>query len=136
MSETGQKHLILILAREFASKLATAAFITDGEGKLVYYNEQAETLLGRGFAEAGEMPAEEWPNLFAIEHLDGRPMTLEEMPEGIALLERRPAHDACRITSLDGHHRELAVTAFPLFARGADFVGTVIFFWEPSDNGN
>jgi hypothetical protein len=57
------------------------------------------------------------------------------MPEGIALLERRPAHDSYQITSLDGHRRELAVTAFPLFGRGADFVGTAIFFWEPSDGG-
>jgi PAS domain-containing protein len=136
MSETGQKNLILILAREFASKLATATFITDAQGKLVYYNEPAEIILGRAFAEAGEMPAEEWPELFAVEHLDGQPMALEEMPEGIALLERRPAHDSYRITSLDGQQRALAVTAFPLFAREADFVGTAIFFWEQSDDGD
>jgi PAS domain-containing protein len=134
--EAGQKNLILILAREFASKLATAMFITDAEGKLVYYNEPAETLLGRTFAEAGEMPAEEWPDLFAVEHLDGRPMALEEMPEGIALLERRPAHGSYRITSLDGHEREFAVTAFPLFARATEFVGTAIFFWEASNGGD
>jgi PAS domain-containing protein len=132
VGETIQKSLILILAREFASKLATATFVTDAAGKLVYYNEPAEVLLGRTFAEAGEMPAEEWPELFQVRFPDGRPMALEEMPEGIALLERRAAHAGYRITGLDGQERELAVTAFPLFARANEFVGTVIFFWEPS----
>ena len=58
MGETLHKSLILILAREFASKLATATFISDAAGRLVYYNEPAERILGRTFAEAGEMPAE------------------------------------------------------------------------------
>ena len=52
------KNLVLILAREFASKLATPTFVNDAEGTLVYYNEPAEGVLGRSFAEAGEMPAE------------------------------------------------------------------------------
>jgi PAS domain-containing protein len=134
MSVTTHKSLILILAREFASKLATAMFITDAAGRLVYYNEPAEVLLGRTFAEAGEMPAEEWPELFAVRFLDGRPMALEQMPEGIALLERRAAHGAYRITSLDGRDRAFEVTAFPLFARETEFEGTVILFWEQSED--
>ena len=133
MGETLHKSLILILAREFASKLATATFISDAAGRLVYYNEPAERILGRTFAEAGEMPAEEWPELFHVRFKDGRPMPLEQMPEGIAHLERRAAHDNYRITGLDGRERELSVTAFPLFARANDFVGTVIFFWEESE---
>src|SRR2546421_9164329 len=79
VGETVQKSLILILAREFASKLGTATFITDASGKLVYYNEPAESILGRTFGEAGEMPAEEWPSVFHVRFPDGRPMALEEM---------------------------------------------------------
>ena len=69
-----QKNLVLILAREFASQLATPMFVTDAVGDLVFYNEPAEMLLGRTFAEAGELPASEWPELFQIERLDGSPM--------------------------------------------------------------
>jgi len=69
-----QKDLILILARELASKLATAMFIADAKGGLVFYNEPAEEILGRTFAEAGEMSAESWTSLFDPETLDGRPM--------------------------------------------------------------
>jgi PAS domain-containing protein len=55
-----QRHLVLILAREFASNLATATLIADNLGRLVFYNEAAEAVVGRRFAEAGEMQLDEW----------------------------------------------------------------------------
>jgi PAS domain S-box-containing protein len=129
--ERRQKNLVLILARELASKIATATFVADAEGNLVYYNEAAEKILGRTFAEAGEMPATEWAQLFEVEELDGGAMPLERMPAGIALLERRPAHHSFRIAGLDGAKREISVTAVPLLARTDDLVGVVAIFWEP-----
>lgn len=57
-------------------------------------------------------------------------MPLEEMPGGIALLERRPAHGAMRIVGLDGERREISVTSFPLLARPDELVGVVAIFWE------
>jgi PAS domain-containing protein len=125
-----QKNLILILARELASKLATATFIADADGELVFYNEPAEEILGRPFAEAGELSAETWTSLFHPETLDGQPMALTEMPSGIALLERRPAHDIFRITCLDGRTRVVSVTGVPLFAQADRFVGMLAIFWE------
>ena len=125
-----QKDLIIIIAREFASKLATPMFVMDAAGRLVFYNEPAEEILGRTFAEAGEMAADEWPALFAPETPDGAPVGLEQMPAGVALLERRPAHGALRITGLDTRRREISVTAFPLFAHVGDLVGVVAVFWE------
>ena len=50
-----QKHLILILARELASNLATPTLITDENGTVVFYNEAAETVIGGPFAEIGEV---------------------------------------------------------------------------------
>jgi PAS domain-containing protein len=125
-----QKELVLILAREFASKLATPMFVADRHGDLVFYNEPAEEVLGRTFAEAGEMPAGQWTLLFRPEDLQGRPLSLEAMPSGIALRERRPAHGTFRITGLDGRRRVVSVTAFPLFARAEEFSGMVSIFWE------
>ena len=71
------KHLALIIARELASQLSTATFISDASGDLVFYNEAAEEILGRTYAEAGAMPAAEWPSLFRMEDLDGTPLPLE-----------------------------------------------------------
>jgi PAS domain-containing protein len=130
VDERQQKSLVLILAREFASKLATATFVANADGELVFYNEPAEEILGRTFSQAGEMAADEWTALFRPETLAGEPMTLGQLPSGIALLEREPAHDVFRITGLDGRKRIVSVTAFPLFAHADQFVGMFSVFWE------
>ena len=48
-----QRPLELILARNFLSSVSTAAFLVDGEGMIVFYNEAAGDLLGPRFEEAG-----------------------------------------------------------------------------------
>src|ERR1041385_8610125 len=111
-----QKSLVIILAREFAANLATPLFIVDPTGRLVYYNEPAEQVLGRRFAETGEIPAEEWSTVFSPTHVDGSAMEFDELPLGVALRVRQPAHNMMRIVGLDGIARTIAVTAFPLFA--------------------
>jgi PAS domain-containing protein len=126
-----QKHLVLILAREFASNLATPTLITDERGYLVYYNEAAEEVIGRSFSEVGEMPLDEWSAQFSPRSIEtDEPIPLEQRPTGIALNDRRAAHERIRITSVDGVHREDAVTAFPLFAHTDELVGTVTIFWR------
>jgi PAS domain-containing protein len=125
------KHLVLILAREFASNLATPTLITDERGLLVFYNEAAEDVLGRPFAEAGEMPLDDWSSQFSPRAIGSdEALPLEQRPTGIALSERRAAHERIRITSVDGVEREVAVTAFPLFAHADELVGTVTIFWR------
>jgi PAS domain-containing protein len=127
------KHLALIIARELASQLSTAAFIADADGNLVFFNESAEAILGRTFAEAGAMPASEWATLFRIEDESGTPLPLEKVPGWIALAEKRPAHARICIVGLDGERRAISVTAMPLFAQPTEVVGMVAFFWEGDD---
>lgn len=124
------KNLLLILAREFASNLATPMTVVDAAGSIVFFNEPAERVFGRTYGETGELSSEEWESLLAVERLDGTPMPLDAMPAGVALFERRPAHDTVRITGLDGRKRRISVTAFPLFAHPDDLVGAVAIFWE------
>jgi PAS domain-containing protein len=124
------KSVVLILAREFATRLATPMFITDADGNLIFFNEPAEQVVGRAFADSGEMPAAEWRALFKVEDPEGKPMPLEKLPSGIALNERRPSHANLTVLWPDGRYREIAVTAFPLFSRTAEFEGAVIVFWE------
>ena len=130
VAATPGKDLMLILARELATNASTPMFIADAEGTLVFYNEPAERILGRTFAAAGEINASQWEEMFQVETLDGQPMPLEQMPSGIAFLERRAASGPLRIKSLDGKAHTLETTAFPLFKRGSDFVGVVVLFWE------
>jgi PAS domain-containing protein len=128
-----QRPLPLIIARELASQLATATLIADVEGELVFYNEAAEDILGRTFAEAGTISASDWSDLFRVEDLEGRPIPLEEMPAGVALLERRPAHGRLYMIGFDGGRRLISVTAIPLYASRTELVGVMAVFWQGSD---
>ena len=110
--------------------LATPAFVVDADGTLAYFNEAAEPVLGRTYAEAGELRAGEWATEWKPTDLDGMPLSLEELPLGMAFREGRPAHRAIRITGGDGVDREIEVTAFPLFAHTDELVGTVTIFWR------
>jgi len=125
------KHLVLILAREFAANLATPTAITDERGCLVYFNEAAEEVFGKAYSELGEIPYDEWTSRFAPRDVESdEPLPLDRRPTGIALRERRSTHERVRVTSLDGVVREIAVTAFPLFAHTDELVGTVTIFWR------
>jgi len=128
-----QKHLVLILAREFASNLATPMLITNERGTLVFFNEAAEGIVGRTFAETGEMSFDEWSARASARTLDSELLPPERRAAGIALNERRPAHQQLLITALDGSERRIELTAFPLFAHGDEFLGVVLIFWPLAD---
>jgi hypothetical protein len=128
--ERAQRDLILILARDLTSRLATPGFVVDDAGTLVYFNEAAEPVLGMSYAESGELPAGEWASGWSPTDPQGRPMPLEELPLGIAFREGRPAHREMHIIGGDGVGRDIEVTAFPLQTRPDVTVGAIAVFWE------
>lgn len=134
--QTRQKTLILILARELSSNLATPVFVVDADGTLVFYNEAAEGILGAPFDEVGELTRDQWATMFAPESPDGTPLPPEQVPLARALDERHPAHARIRITGRDGIRRTIAVTAFPLLVSAAEFGGAVAIFWEEGRGGD
>jgi PAS domain S-box-containing protein len=127
--ETHQHPVELIMARGFTSNLETPAFLVDGEGNLIYFNESAGELLGLRFEEATFMGPDEWGVRFEPVSLDGRQLPAQELPLTIALREGRPAHSPMRIRSAKGEERDIEVTAFPVVGRGGQ-QGAIAIFWE------
>lgn len=126
--------LLLILARQLASNVATPMFVVDLTGTLVFYNEAAELLLGQSFAITGPVSQDAWGGtMFQPEDLDGNPITVRDLPLVDTMRSRRPKHAGFRITGLDGVKRSIEATAFPLFAHADDLVGAVSVFWEVSE---
>lgn len=134
MRDGHQRNLVLILARDFASRLATAVFLVDAAGDLIYFNEAAERVLGQPFQEGSEMVLETWSSAFDPVDEHGQPLPMKELPLGMALTRRTPAHRALQIASADGLTRRIEVTAFPLFAHSDEFVGAIAIFWEPPED--
>ena len=122
------RNVALILARDLADQLSSAAFIVDQDGTLVYFNERCAEMVGRSFGEAGAMPMEEWSRAFVGTDLHGNP--LEELPLVQALREQAPVHRKIRVKMLDEQIRAIAVTALPLFVHPDECVGAMALFWE------
>jgi PAS domain-containing protein len=127
---SGPPSLPLILARELAANLATAMFLIDARGMLVFYNEAAELILGKPFAEVGEIDALEWGAMLQLSEPDGTPLGRGNSPAGIAFFEQRPAHHVLQARDHDGLVRVVEVTAYPLFGAVDDLHGVVAVFWE------
>ena len=72
--ERQQPDLVLIVARSFATKLATPTLIIDARGDLVYFNDAAGELIGRSYLEIGQLPVSRWQELFEPETLDEQPL--------------------------------------------------------------
>jgi PAS domain-containing protein len=126
----GPKSLPLILARELAANLATPMFLMDEEGTLVYYNEAAELLLGKTFAELGAVMADQFGDMLQLGKLDGSPMRISESPPGIAYFQREPSHQTMLATTLDGERAPFEVTSYPLFGKAEDMHGVLTVFWK------
>ena len=122
--------LPLILARELASNLATPMFVLNQDGLLVYFNDAAERIIGKPFAEIGMVDAMEFGKLLDLTDLDGTPVARPDSPSGIAFFQRRPSHQVLLATGFDGARRTVQATAYPLVGAGEELHGVVTVFWE------
>ena len=125
-----QKAVEIILTRQLAGYLATPIFLVDPGGRLLFYNEPAEALMGRRYDETGELPLAEWSAIFTPHAEDGTALTADELPLGIALRKHQAAHRTFWIRSLDGISRKIAVTALPLEGQGGRHLGALAIVWE------
>ena len=133
MTAVRQRNVALILARELAVNLSTPMWIWDETGELVYFNEHVHEILGG----QGDVGIESLDSLsqFQPTNVDGSPLDVDELPSAVAIKRQQPSQQQVRIVGLDGVKRTLSVTAFPLFARGGEFVGAVSVFWQVEENG-
>jgi PAS domain-containing protein len=125
-----QREIEAVLMRQWASYLSMPILIVDSRGDLVFFNEAAESILGRRFDETGEIRRGEWSQLLQPANADGSPIPREELPLFIATEERRPVHRRSWIRGLDGALREVEGIAFPLLGRRDRLLGAVGIFWK------
>jgi hypothetical protein len=135
------KSLPLILARELAANLATPMFLMDPGGMLVFYNDAAALLLGKPFAELGEIPSGEFGASLQLSTPDGERILRRDSPSGVAYFELRPSHQTVMATSYDGVRRMYEATAYPLLGATGEMHGVLAVFWavktadgEPAEN--
>ena len=120
----------LVLLKQVAGYLAMPVFVVDEHGALVYYNEPAEELLGQRYEETGQIPLENWVNIWVPMDAEGNPLPLDEVPLPRAVRERRPVVGTVWIRVPDGRLREITITALPLEGSDGSHLGAFAIFWE------
>ena len=123
----------MILLKQWASLIAVPVWITDADGRLVYYNEPTEEIIGVRFEDAGEMSAEQVAEVFVICDLDGSPLAGDDRPLMIALTKQMSAHRRIRFLRADKQWREIAVTAIPIIGEGNRHLGAMVTMWEDGE---
>lgn len=127
-----QQEIEMILARQLASYLAVPIFLVDLEGTLLFYNEPAETILGRRFEETGRLPIGEWATIFEPTDDSGAPIQPQDLPLAFALDRDIPAHRRIHIRGLDDVDREIEISSFPIIGQAQRRLGGIAIFWEVS----
>lgn len=114
------------------SALSTPAFLVDEGGLLVFYNEAAGTLLGRGFDEVGHVGPSEWGGLFGPYDDAGQTIPYDELPVVRAVRAGRPAHATFGVRAFDGQVHAVECSAFPILTPHGSRGGVAIF-WPIED---
>jgi PAS domain-containing protein len=123
----------MILLKQWASLIAVPVWITDADGRLVYYNEPTEEIIGMRFEDAGEMSADQLAEVFVICDIDGSPLAADDRPLMIALTKQMSAHRRIRFLRVDKQWREIAVTAIPIIGEGNRHLGAMVTMWEDGE---
>jgi PAS domain-containing protein len=132
---SAQKPLELILARNLLSSLSTPAFLVGDEGVLLFYNEAAGAMLGRGFEELGTISAADWTSEFGPIGEDDEPLPYDRIPATVAVRENRPYHGKFRIRTHGGDYHEIAASAIPIVGLGGASGGAIVIFWPVTEDG-
>lgn len=120
--------LLLVQARNLITNLALPALLSDADGQLLFFNDAAAALLGRGFEEVGRLPREDWAREVGPFDDQGRALLADSAPIVSALRSGRPAHGRFRARLGEAGVREVEVTALPLLEPG-HFEGALVVFW-------
>lgn len=123
--------LELILARNLISIISIAAFLTDADGDVIFYNDGAAQILGQRFEETGRLTRDQWDAIGPVTDA-GEPMREVHLPLTTALRENRPAHDRCNIRGDHGDVVCVETSALPLIGPEG-FAGAIVVFWPSGD---
>ena len=116
--------------RNVLEAIPVAVYLTDDEGKVIYYNQAAADLAGRRPVVGGD----EWCVTWRLFWPDGSPMPHHQCPMAIAIEERRPLRDQEIIAEHpDGSRVPVLAFPTPLFNDRGRLVGAVNVLMDISD---
>lgn len=124
-----QRPLTAILARRLAELLAQGLLLVDAEGRVLFWNEPGEALIGRTWADAAPVSVGDLVDIMGLVGEAGGAVSADELPLSTALAEGRTCHRSFAQRD-GGMARRIAMTAFPLDAPDGRRQGAIAVLWD------
>jgi PAS domain-containing protein len=108
--------------RSVVEALPTPLYITDGSGRITYYNDAASALWGR----RPSLGATSWCGFWKLYRPDGTVLPHDQGSVALALRERRPIRGPGAVAERsDGTRISFVPSSTPLFDKDGDLTGAV-----------
>jgi PAS domain S-box-containing protein len=111
-----------VIAGQILDHLPAAIYVTDAEGRIVYFNEAAAALWGY----RPKLNGDQWCGSWRLYRLDGAPMPHDQCPMAVALKENRVVRGGQAIAERpDGTRVPFTAYPTPLYDASGKLVGAV-----------
>jgi PAS domain-containing protein len=115
-----------ILARQLSEFLSSPIAIVDHDGRMIYYNESAEFILGKKFNESGEIESREWDERFYDENKENTVKMLD-LPFLKVLSGRTIIEGEYWIRSFEEIEQKVRFICIPLVGMAQRELGALVF---------
>lgn len=115
-----------ILARQLSEYLSSPIAIVDHNGRMIYYNESAEFILGKKFNESGEIESREWDERFYDESRTTM-IKMLDLPFLKVLSGRAIIEGEYWMRSFEEMDQKVRVICIPLVGMAQRELGAIVF---------
>jgi PAS domain-containing protein len=117
-----------ILARQLSEYLTSPIAIVDHNGRMIYYNESAEFIIGRKYNESGEVEPRDWDERFYEDEGHGKTIKLLDLPFLKVLSGRSIVQDDYWMRNFEEIEQKVRVICIPLVGMAQRELGALVFF--------
>ena len=115
-----------ILARQLSEYLSSPIALVDHDGRMIYYNESAEFILGKKFNESGEIDSREWDERFYDENRTNM-IKMLDLPFLKVLSGRSILEGEYWMRSFEEIEQKVRVICIPLVGMAQRELGAIVF---------
>ncbi len=117
-----------ILARQLGEYLSTPLALIDHDGKMIYYNESAEHILGKKFNESGEIESREWDDRFYANEEKNQNIKILDLPFIQVLSVRHIMQGEYWMRNFEEINQKVLIVSVPLVGLAQRELGALIYF--------
>ncbi len=116
-----------ILARQLAEYLSTPIALIDHDGKMIYYNESAEYILGRKYNESGEIESRDWEDRFFEQEERNQSIKILDLPFIRVLSMRHILQGEYWMRNFEEINQKVLIVSVPLVGLAQRELGAIIY---------